>query len=306
MVTLKRSLNNPILSPTRYPWENSVVFNPAAILIDSKTYLFYRAMGVHSYISRFGIAESYDGVHFLRHKTPMFSGFQIAADGLGVEDPRVVQIEGTFYFVYAAVSQDKTMIALDGVPDSIVRIPVVAIAATTDFKKFTNEGITLPTIIGKDASLFPRKINGEYWLLYREGVDKTYFIKSKNLNNWSEKQFVFDKRPGYWDSVRVGIGGPPIETEKGWLLFYHGFDEQLVYRIGIMFLDLNDPTKVIYRSPFFILEPEEPYEKQGLVPNVIFTCGTVEKDGVYYVYYGAADKYVGLATINKSEVLSLL
>lgn len=306
MTSLIRSNHNPILTPTAHAWENSLVFNPAAIIDNEKIYLFYRAMGSNDPVSRFGIAVGTDFVNFTRQDKPIFSGFNTPDDELGVEDGRVVKIHDTFYFVYTAVSQNKDAITPLGVPDTLVRIPQIALASTKDFKTYTNHGIIVPNTVGKDASLFPYKINDEYWLIYREGVDKTYFTKSKDLKSWSSKEFVFDKRAGFWDSMRVGIGGPPIETEKGWLLFYHGFNEDLIYSIGVMFLDLHDPTKVLYRSDVPILTPEEDYEKRGLVPNVIFTCGTVEKDGLYYIYYGAADKVIGLATINKSEVLSVL
>lgn len=305
MTSLKRSIHNPVLTPTANTWENSLVFNPGAIIENDKVLLFYRAMGSNDPISRFGVAESLDFVNFKRQVDPIFSGFGTKEDELGVEDARVVKIDDTFYFVYTAVSQNKDAVAPQGVPDSIVRVPQIALASTKDFKTFENHGIIVPNTIGKDASLFPHKINGEYWLIYREGVDQTYFTRSTDLKNWTPKKFVFDKRPGYWDSMRVGIGGSPIETEKGWLLFYHGFNEDLVYSIGVMFLDISDPSHVLYRSDKPLLQPEEDYEKKGLVPNVIFTCGTVERDGLYYIYYGAADKVIGLVTIDKSEVLGM-
>lgn len=305
MIPVTRYVHNPVIAPSSLTWENSLVFNPAAIIINSQTYLFYRAMGTADPISRFGMAVSVDGFTFSRFDHPVFSGFNTQEDFLGVEDGRVVEIDGTYYFVYTAVSQNKDAVIPLGVPDSIVRIPQIAMASTNDFKVFVNHGIIVPNTLGKDASLFPRKVNSEYWLLYREGLEKTYFIKSNDLKSWTPKSLVFNKRPGFWDSVRVGIGGPPIETEKGWLLFYHGFNEELEYSIGVMFLDLTDPTKVLYRSPQPILTPEESYEKRGLVPDVIFTCGTTEKDGEYYIYYGAADKVIGLATVKKSDVLSL-
>ncbi|MEK7071064.1 MAG: glycosidase, partial [Patescibacteria group bacterium] len=131
------------------------------------------------------------------------------------------------------------------------------------------------------------------------------FGKSKSLTGWSNNEPVFQERPGMWDSMRTGIGGPPIETEKGWLLFYHGVDHNLTYRLGIMFLDLEDPRKIIYRSSEPILEPEEEYEKKGYINNVVYTCGAIEKDGLYYVYYGAADRVIGLATVEKKRVLDL-
>lgn len=304
MPRLVRCPQNPLLMPGNNLWEDKLVFNPAAIIHDSLIYLFYRAMGTYDSVSRFGMAISVDGINFTRFSTPCYGGGSNSYDALGVEDPRVVKIDGLFYFVYTAVREDKAPRADQKSADNIIRIPQVAASTTKDFVNFKNHGVLIDAP-GKDASLFPKKINGDFWLLYREGENKTYFTKSNDFKTWELKKFVFDKRPGSWDSIRVGVGGPPIETDKGWLLFYHGVDEKKVYRLGIIFLDLEDPTKVLYRSQDPIFEPEESYEMNGLIPHVVFTCGTVEKNEAYYVYYGGADKAIGLATIKKSEVLSL-
>jgi predicted GH43/DUF377 family glycosyl hydrolase len=104
-------------------------------------------------------------------------------------------------------------------------------------------------------------------------------------------------RPKYeWEAKKIGAGPPPIMTEAGWLLIYHGVDANHVYRAGVALLDLEDPSKVIARSPYPILEPEEEYERIGDVPNVVFPEGTVAQDGTLYVYYGGADKCCCLAT----------
>jgi predicted GH43/DUF377 family glycosyl hydrolase len=104
----------------------------------------------------------------------------------------------------------------------------------------------------------------------------------------------------------VGFGGPPIKTEKGWLVFYHGVDQQHVYRLGVVLLDLKDPTKVLYRSQEPVLEPRETYEVNGQTPNVVFSCGVVEREGFFLVYYGAADKVIALAKIPHENLLNSL
>lgn len=303
MLKLQRSENNPLLTPSELPWENNLVFNPGAVVVGDNIYLIYRAMGKNDPNSRLGLAISRDGLHFERKKVPLYSGGGHKEDSLGIEDTRVVKIEDTYYFTYTAVSEDFE--AEKDNNHTIERKPMIALSTTKDFIAFKDYGVIIPNIRGKNASLFPKKINGEYWLLHREGLGKTYFSISPELTLWKDKTFVFEARSGYWDCKKTGIGAPPIETEKGWLLFYHGVDDNHTYRLGIMFLDLHDPTKILYRSPEPVFEPETDYEKSGFVPNVVFTCGAIEKNDEYYIYYGAADKVIGLATVSKKSVLAL-
>lgn len=308
MIKLTRHPENPILTPTNHPWENMLVFNPAAIMDNGIIYLLYRAMGTDFQLSRLGMATGKDGVHFDRKPDPVYFGGLHYSENLGIEDARIVKMDDTFYLVYTAVSADSEY--LEGEIDPMLRkeigkIPQIALSTTKDFEEFLDYDIILPELTGKDASLFPKKNGDEYWLLFRAGTGATYFANSPRLDYWPETYPVFDRRVGLWDSVRVGIGSPPIETEKGWLLFYHGIDESLTYRLGIMFLDLDDPRKVLYRSNEPILEPETDYEKFGFVNNVVFTCGALEKDDMYFVYYGAGDQVICLATVEKKEVLTL-
>lgn len=301
MVKLTRSKENPILTPSDLPWENMLVFNPGAIMVEDKVYLIYRAMGKNDVRSRLGLATSRDGIRFERRKDALYSGNGLLHESLGIEDPRIVKIDDTYYITYTAVSEDLGAEAADWKGKK----PQIALSTTKDFKIFVNYNVIIPNLPGKNSSFFPKKINGEYWLLYRAGLGKTYFAKSTSLTNWQNAHPVFEERPGMWDCVRAGIGPPPIETEKGWLLFYHGVDETATYRLGIMFLDLENPRKILSRSPEPILEPQEDYEKVGFIPNVVFTCGAVEKDNQYFIYYGAADQVIGLATIEKKLVLNL-
>ena len=125
---------------------------------------------------------------------------------------------------------------------------------------------------------------------------------SEDLVNWHDHKPLMRVQLGAWDCNRIGAGAPPIKTGDGWLNFYHGVDHRRIYRLGIMLLDLEDPSKVIGRSVEPILNPEMDYEKTGLVPNVVFTCGAAEIDGRYHVYYGGADKVVGVATIDSADL----
>lgn len=306
MIKLQRVSENPILKPSDNLWENFLVFNPGAIVKDDMVHLIYRATGKNDDKSRFGLATSYDGIHFKRYDEPIYSGCGNEFETLGIEDSRVVDIEGIYYLSYTAVSEDLKAEINPKWRDRIGKIPHIALSSTCDFKNFVNYGIIIPNLNGKDSSLFPRKINGKFALLYRTGAGKTFFSTSSVVTSWPEKKFVFEERSNNWDCFRTGIGVPPIETEKGWLLFYHGVDYGNIYRLGIMFLDIDDPTKILYRSNEPVFEPEADYEKYGFIPNVVFTCGAIEKDGKYFVYYGAADRVIGAATVEKKEVLSLL
>lgn len=305
MITLTRAKENPILTPSDLPWENMLVFNPAAVMSGNKIYLLYRALGTKDQISRFGLATSTDGIHFTRHKEPVYYGGGHDYETLGIEDPRVVKIDNTFYLVYTAVSEDKTAIVNPNWKEKIIKAPRIALSTTTDFIHYIDHGVIIPDMRGKDASLFPKKNNNDFWLLFRDDTGVTRFANSTRPDYWPQTYPVFAKREGFWDCERIGIGTPPIETEKGWLLFYHGVDRAYTYRLGILFLDLEDPQKILYRSKEPIFEPETNYEKFGFIPNVVFTCGAIEKDNTYFVYYGGADQVIGVATIEKSLVLNL-
>lgn len=305
MLKLQRSEKNPILTPSNLSWENMLVFNPGAIMVEDKVYLIYRAMGKKDIHSRLGLAISTDGVHFERRKDPLYYGGGHPDESLGIEDPRIVKIDNTYYITYTAVSEDLYAEVNPNWKEKIEKKPKIALSTTKDFLSFVDYDVVIPNLTGKNSSFFPKKVNGEYWLLYRAGVGKTYFGKSQSFTAWHNNYPIFEERPDMWDCVRTGIGAPPIETEKGWLLFYHGVDQTNTYRLGIMFLDLENPRKILYRSPQPILGPEEDYEKYGYVDNVVFTCGAIEKDNLYYVYYGAADHVIGVATVEKKLVLNL-
>lgn len=305
MLKLQRVSANPILTPSDLSWENKLVFNPGATIVNGTVYLIYRAIGSDE-ISRLGLATSTDGIHFERRKEPVYYGDGHPDASMGIEDPRIVDIDGTYYITYTAVSQDLEAEVNPNWRKNIALKPKIALATTKDFQTFTEYDVIIPNLSGKNSSFFPKKVNGEFWLLYREGLGKTFFAHSSILTDWPKPHQVFEERPGFWDSVRTGIGAPPIETEKGWLLFYHGVDETNTYRLGIMFLDRDDPLKILYRSPEPVFEPETDYEKYGYINNVVFTCGAIEIDGSYYVYYGAADRVIGVATVPVTSVLSLL
>lgn len=289
---LRRYQGNPILKlKVENEWESRLVFNPAAIYHNGLFHLFYRAMGVDN-ISRIGYAVSSDGFNFSRLDKPVF----IPEGGLetkGCEDPRVIRLKDKFYMTYTAYSEEGVRVAL---------------ASTANFIRWKRFGVILPDIDNKDAVLFPEKIEGKYVMFHRPMDEKPLSIwiaYSDDLINWNEQKKIMAPQKGNWDGVTIGASCPPLKTEKGWLLIYHGVDEHGVYRLGVALFDLRDPWTLLYRHPEPILEPQEDYELRGEVHEVVFGCGACEVDGTYFIYYGAADRVICVATVEKEELLKV-
>lgn len=298
---LQRYDKNPVLIPTKNWWENEAVFNCAAARTNGKIHILYRAIGFDG-VSRLGHACSENGLDIsVRYSCPAVESSTDELEKLGVEDPRITKIEDTYYITYTAASlypcSERQPKLSGGVPWRC-RVNMIS---TKDFEKFERHGCILPDMDNKDVVLFPEKINGKYVMLHRT-FPNMWIAYSEDLMNWHDHKLLMRVQPGAWDCDRIGAGAPPIKTEQGWLEIYHGVDHERNYRLGIMLLDLDDPSRVIGRSVEPILSPELPYEKVGLVPNVVFTCGAVEMNDCYYVYYGGADKVIGVATMERSDM----
>lgn len=288
---LKRFLKNPILRPKREnDWESKLVFNPAALYDNGLFHLLYRAVGEDN-ISRIGYAVSSNGYEFFRLDKPVFTPMGIL-ESKGCEDPRLVSLEGKFYMTYTAYSMKGVRVSL---------------ASTRNFIQWERYGVVLPDMENKDAVLFPEKIGGKYVMLHRpmDPPRSIWIAYSNDLVRWGDFKKVMAPIEGKWDGVGIGSASPPVRTEKGWLVIYHGIDKDGVYRLGAALLDLEDPSRVIGRHPEPILEPEEDYELRGEVREVVFGCGICEVEDKYFVYYGAADKVICGATAEKRELLNL-
>jgi predicted GH43/DUF377 family glycosyl hydrolase len=305
---LARFEKNPIIAPmAEHSWESRATFNPGAIYEGGKVHLFYRAMSDDN-TSVLGYAASLDGVHFTeRSPGPAyvpradFEMKRVQGGNSGCEDPRLTKLGDRIYMCYTAY---------DGVDPP--RVAFTSISSTDLLAKkwnWTNPIlISPPGLDDKDAALFPRKIGGKYFFLHRLGSD--IWIDSVDSFNFDgENTFLGGKvmmrpRDTAWDSRRIGISAPPIETPHGWLLLYHGISKRTShYSIRAALLDLNDPSKVLYRTEDSILDPKMPYEKQGVISNVVFPCGAVEIRGEFFVYYGGADKVCAVATIAMKDLL---
>ena len=303
---LKRYEGNPILEPIfEHPWEAIITFNTAAINLDGKTHLIYRARGCRGGISRFGYASTKDGFHIdERLDYPIYTTSRDTdVDCFGVEDPRIAQINDRLYMTYSAYGYVPGMYSTQ----KWVQVAITSISVDDFLNKrwnWSEPTYPFPFTDNKDAALFPEKIDGKYVLMHR--IPQHIWIGySDDLKRWYNNTPIMMPQGSGWEYYKLGGGAQPIKTEKGWLLIYHAVDNKMYYRLGLAFLDLNDPTKVIYRHPEPILEPKEEFEKQGDVSNVTFTCGAVVKDDKLFVYYGAADTVICIATAKMNEILNL-
>lgn len=292
----------PILLPANSTWENKGVFNPAAFVWQGDISLVYRAQGEDG-ISRLGMAKMRTPTQVAERKSsPVFVPDPDSEyENLGVEDPRVTVINNEFFMLYVAASKYPPLMAVPAHPREADWRVRVSLAKSADLANWTGYGVIISHIDSKDAALFPEKIDGNFVLLHRV-VPQIRIAVAADSRKYKERGPVFGPREGMWDEVKVGIGAPPIKCTFGWVLFYHGVDKNKVYRLGIALLDLDDPSLVISRTAEPVLEPETSWEKNGRVNNVVFTCGAIEDNDNYWVYYGGADTVIGVASISKKEV----
>ena len=295
---LHRVPENPVITVEDIPFRANTVFNGTPVATDDGVYLLLRIEGQHGY-SFFALARSTDGLNFTIDEKPVMlpakEGPFAKYETKGIEDPRITILEGTCYVVYTAVGLCGSRIAL---------------AKTEDYVNY--ERIAIISEPGnKDGILFPRKIGGRYARLDRPiglGVGSMWVSDSPDLINWGDSQVIISPRSGYWDNFRVGASVTPIETEEGWLEIYHGVKMTSagpIYRIGVVLLDLDDPSKVIKQGAQPILSPREDYERIGDIGNVCFACGAVtDDDGNMKIYYGAADTSICIATCTLDQLLN--
>lgn len=285
---LQRHPESPVLKPNPLnAWEALNVFNCGVVHHNDLFHMFYRAQGV-DYVSHIGYAVSADGVHFNRLQQPVLSP-KDEWETRGVEDPRITHLadEGRFIMAYTAYC-----------PRGITPMFAESINLIT----WRRIGPLVTGEDNKDHVLFPRKIGGRYVTFHRR-PPAIWVAYSEDLKTWEDLQVVMEPRPGNWDGKRVGAGGVPIETDYGWLVLYHAYDEEHTYRLSVCLLDLEDPTRVIGRPRSFILQPEEVWEIKGDVPRVVFSAANPVVGDTVYVYYGGADRVIALATCRLEDLL---
>ena len=308
---MERYPGNPILIPKQeHPWESKAVFNPAVLYDDGKVHLVYRAMSEDN-TSVMGYAVSSDGFTIdERLHQPIyvprenFEAKGVADGNSGCEDPRLTILEDTVYMLYTAYRGDEEP-----------RVALTSIARKDFLARHWDwtrpRLISPPSVADKDAALFPEKINGQFATLHRLGVNIWLDLRDSldfDNDNWLGGVEIITPEDGTKGSYKVGIAGPPIKTEAGWLLLYHEVTNRKSARYHLIaaLLDLDNPARVkaIAESP--ILEPETTYEKEGIVPDVVFPCGNIVIGNRLFAYYGGGDKVIGIATMELSALLNQL
>ena len=334
---LQRYAGNPILAPhPDHPWEDLAVFNPAAYYDEARgeVLLLYRTSeSAPEYKCWFGLATSKDGFHFERvSDQPVLSPSIEGYDGATIQDPRITKMGEWYYVTYATRHYPFGQFWIPAVrqkyvtPDCPPEFPrylrnnatVTALAMTRDFKTWIRAGLlTNPLLDDRDVILFPEKINGQFYMMHRplEWVGPGYntdqacawIASSDDLLGFPfapSQQLLRNKYP--WEVYKMGINTPPIKTPHGWFTLYHAVGADKYYRLGALLLDLNDPTKVIHRTPDWLMQPEADYEIEGFYRGVCFPCGTVVLNGTLFVYYGGGDKYCAVATCDFGQLLEHL
>lgn len=299
---LQRHPQNPVLLPDlTSEWECYNVFNPGVLYHSGSFHMFYRAQGL-DWVSRIGYATSPDGVHWSRLHQPVLAPSD-GSDSRGVEDARVVEIDGLFYMTYTAYGReayeksDPNFFFGGGIT------PMIAVSK--NLVAWKRVGAIVYGEDNKDHVLFPRKIGGRFAAFHRRRP-QVWIAYSDDLATWKETDMapIYGPRAGNgWDNTSVGSNGVPIETPHGWVCINHAYDQQSTYRLGVILLDLDDPTKVIRRPKEPIFWPEEMWELRGDVPRVVFSCANPVVEGTVYVFYGGADHVIGLATCGLSELV---
>lgn len=294
---MQRFQGNPILEPIgTHAWESRRVFNAAALLADKRIHILYRAMGDDG-VSRLGYAVTSDGYH-IDERLPNHI-FEPANDAEkdGCEDPRVALLDGKLIMAYTALRESDHQ--------QVYQISLTSIALEDFLGKqwrWGERNLPFSGIRNKDAVVFPRRIDGEYFMFHRIEPD-ICSARSSDLRRWCDIRSVMSPRIKSWDCWKVGIAGSPIELNEGWLLVYHGVSFERVYSLGVALLDKNNPEIVNWRSEKPILTPTEDYERFGKVPNVVFSCGNVLVEDKLLVYYGGADSVLCVATYDLSELV---
>ncbi len=294
-IKLRRLSSEPVLKPEAdHDWEAGAVFNCAAIYDRGFVHLIYRATDISSngedgkYINNLGYAASTDGIHFNRMEVPILIN-DVQQELRGPEDPRIVKINDRFFMVYT------------GYGGRFNKDYRISLAVSENLIEWERLGVMLDEP-NKDATLFPEKINGKYVLLHRR-PPSIWIALSDDLTGWQDHRIVAEPIEGSsWESKKIGIAGPPFRTKNGWLLIYHGVSQENRYSLGVMLLDLEDPSKVIARQRGPILEPELEWEINGHVPNVVFSCGQAVIDNRVLVYYGGGDTVIGVAEMLLDDI----
>lgn len=310
MIQLERLSNTPILEKRpSHDWEASSCFNAGIIKVDDTVHMFYRATDktcngsiCSDYMNYIGHATSKDGIHFEREDAYILGPDPNQQWKRGCEDPRVMAVDGTYYMLYTGYGATY--------PGDFK----ICMSTSQDLKHWQHHGVLMDES-NKDAALFSEKIDHEFVLLHRR-PPSIWMSRSKDLVHFRDHRVLAQPILEHdWEDAKIGIAGPPIKTEAGYILIYHGVSsnkrsfgdkgDYAMYALGIMLLDKEDITKVVYRLSEPILKPELDWELNGHVPNVVFSCGQAIMGEDLYVYYAGADEAMGVAKCPMKDILAL-
>lgn len=335
MTPLERYESNPILSPTPdLPWANKKVYNAAVAFESGVFHMLFRAVG-DDWISRLGYARSSNGISFDVDPQPVMSP-STAWEAKGCEDPRVTRIDGRLYVAYTAWDGGTACQAMADV-ENWRTFPYRRLALPNWRLGHWQKLARGPRGWSKAGALFSCRLNGRYGMLF--GDSDIWYASSDDLVSWTGHAVpVLSPRGGYFDEGYVEMGPPPLRTDEGWLVLYHGIDKKedepgafRVYRLGAALLDLDNPFEILWRCDEPLLEPAKSYEAVGLIDiiterfeslrnltstdleekaragilaSAIFCCGAVEVEGRLWIYYSGSDTVLCLATTTVDDVLS--
>ena len=297
---VKRYPQNPILTKDDVPYPVATIHN-AGVVKHNDCYIMLFRSHLKNGRSIIGRADSKDGFSFTVHPKPFLTPAMDSIFGeyeeFGVEDLRINPVEDEYLLTYSAYSRHGVRIAL---------------ARTKDFESIERVALITQADL-RNVVIFPEKIHGRYARLDRPHSEISHWSiwisYSPDLVHWGDSKVIMKPAPYHWDEMKIGPGAPPFKTEKGWLSIYHGVFETMagaVYRLGAALHELEDPAKVIGVSDEWILQPEDSWEVNGYVPNVVFSCGAVpEDDGKVKIYWGGADTVMCAGTAHVDEIVDL-
>ena len=299
-----RYAGNPILTPQQWPYPINSVFNPGATRLKDGTTILLCRVEDHTGISHLTVARSKNGVdQWEIDSEPTFppDPHNYPEEIWGLEDPRITFVPELDKYVITYVAY-----SIEG--------PGVSLATTTDFKHFDRLGDVMPPE-NKDAVILPNRVHNRWAMIHRPVTkfgNHIWLSYSPDLIHWGGHVLILPaRRGGWWDSDRIGMASPPIETEQGWLMIYHGVRNTAsgkIYRLGLALFDKENPDQCILRGDPWMFGPQEKYELDGEVKSVVFPCGhTIGDDGdTINLYYGVCDNQIALATGSIKTLLEWL
>jgi predicted GH43/DUF377 family glycosyl hydrolase len=329
-----------LISKTQYGFEAEGVLNPATIKVNGKIHLYYRAVAKGNY-SSIGYCRFDSAIKLIeRYDSPILTP-HFDYENHGIEDPRISKIDETYYLTFTAydglnaigayaISNDLTHFEKKGLLlpkityKEFVRLAGSLVPLNEKYQRFNDHGgvtekFGKPIYVwDKNLVFFPRRINGKLHFLHRIKPDiqmvAVHELEELDTEFWQNyflhfNDFILLKSRFKHEVSYIGGGCPPIETEHGWLLIYHGVSDTIngyIYSVCVALLDIDNPLIELARLPYPLFKPEMDWEKVGYVNNVCFPTGTVVDNNELYIFYGAADEHVACASVNLPELLQEL